>query len=159
MGCDTHGKIKGYIRHEDILNFIQQKWDKNAEDVVQKKIIQPFSECDWNFRINEHNEDPENWYVVCGHIYFKYDDENRSLFYCYSNLGTNDNYYYKIGLPELAESETTFISLGYWGSSVALIKEIVAHFGGGWVDDNDCDTEDYYSVSVDVDENSFQERK
>lgn len=28
MGADTHGKIKGFVRHEDIFNFIVQKYDK-----------------------------------------------------------------------------------------------------------------------------------
>ena len=41
MSVDTHGKIKGFIRHEEILNFIRQKWDKDARDGVEKRIISP----------------------------------------------------------------------------------------------------------------------
>ena len=26
MGADTHGKIRGFVRHEDIFNFIVQKY-------------------------------------------------------------------------------------------------------------------------------------
>ena len=37
MSVDTHGKIKGFVRHEEILNFIRQKYDKNARDTVEKK--------------------------------------------------------------------------------------------------------------------------
>lgn len=33
---------------------------------------------------------------------------------------------------------------GNYTESVEIIKEIVAHFGGGWVDDNDCDDDPYY---------------
>ena len=36
MGCDTKGKIKGYVKHEDICNFIKENWDKN---VVNKFIV------------------------------------------------------------------------------------------------------------------------
>ena len=32
-----------------------------------------------------------------------------------------------------------------------IIKEIVAHFGGGWIDENDCDDEDYYPIELNVD--------
>lgn len=53
----------------------------------------------------------------------------------------------------MVRSETTFISLSYYGSSVEIIKEIVAHFGGGWVDDNDCDDYPYYPVAINVDGN------
>ena len=53
----------------------------------------------------------------------------------------------------MVRSETTFISLSYYGASVEIIKEIVAHFGGGWVDDNDCDDKSYYPVNQSVDGN------
>lgn len=48
-------------------------------------------------------------------------------------------------------SETTYISLGFWGSSVEIIKEIVSYFGGGWVDENDCDDKEYYPIEVNTD--------
>lgn len=155
MGCDTCGKIKGYIKHEDILNYIRQKWDKNAKDTVEKKIYKSISECDWKFKINEHSEDFDNWYIICGFISFKYHEEDRMLFYDYDNLNHYENldYYSKRGLSELVETETTYILLGYYGGSVEIIKEIVAHFGGGWVDENDCDDKEYYPVNVNVDKN------
>ena len=39
MSVDTHGKIKGFVRHEEILNFIRQKWDKDARDDVKKRTF------------------------------------------------------------------------------------------------------------------------
>lgn len=42
-------------------------------------------------------------------------------------------------------------TLGYWGNSIEIIKEIVAHFGGGWVDENDCDDKEYYPIEVNTD--------
>ena len=50
-------------------------------------------------------------------------------------------------------AETTYISLSCWGSSVEIVKEIVSHFGGGWVDENDCDDKEYYPVELNSDEN------
>ena len=153
MGVDTHGKIKGFIRHEDILNFIRQKWDKNARYGIEKSIVCPLSECDWKYIINEHSEDSENWYTISGFICFKYNDEDRMLFYTYQNINSHDNmkYYLEHNLRDMVESETTFLSLGYWGSSVEIIKEIVAYFGGGWIDENDCDDKEYYPIELRVD--------
>lgn len=31
------------------------------------------------------------------------------------------------------------------------MKEIVAHFGGGWVDENDCDDKEYYPIETNPD--------
>ena len=51
----------------------------------------------------------------------------------------------------MVKAETTSLSLGCWGSSVEIITELVAQFGGGWVDNNDCDSEEYYPVELNVD--------
>lgn len=154
MSIDTHGKIKGFVRHEDILNFIRQKWDKNVKDSIEKEITCPVSKCNWKYKINEHSEDNENWYSIHGFIYFKHNGEDRMLFYMYENLNHFDNQelYLKHGLKDMVEMETTYLSLGCWGNSVDIIKELVAHFGGGWIDENDCDDKEYYPVELNVDE-------
>lgn len=153
MGVDTHGKIKGFVRHEDIFNFIVQKYDKNAVCNIKKGINSPLSECDWKYKINEHSEDNKNWYSITGRIDFNYHGEERSLFYVYDNLNSyeNINFYSEHGLKDMVLSETTYISLGFWGSSVGIVKEIVAHFGGGWVDENDCDDKEYYPIEINTD--------
>lgn len=51
----------------------------------------------------------------------------------------------------MVEMETTYLSLGCWGNSVDIMKELVAHFGGGWIDENDCDDKEYYPVELNVD--------
>lgn len=153
MGVDTHGKIKGFVRHEDIFNFIVQKYDKNAVCNIKKGINSPLSECGWKYKINEHSEDNENWYSITERIDFNYHGEERSLFYVYDNLNSyeNINFYSEHGLKDMVLSETTYISLGFWGSSVGIVKEIVAHFGGGWVDENDCDDKEYYPIEINTD--------
>lgn len=57
MSCDTMGRIKGYVKHEDIFDFIKQKWDSMATDSVKKDIPIPLSRCDWKYKFNEHSED------------------------------------------------------------------------------------------------------
>lgn len=153
MGVDTRGKIKGFVRHEEILNFIRQKWDKDAKDDIKKHITCPMSECNWKYEINEHSEDNENWYAIYGYIYFKYNSERRILFYSYDNINSYENidFYSEHGLRDMVEMETTYISLGCWGSSIEIIKELIAHFGGGWIDENDCDDKVYYPIELNVD--------
>ena len=51
----------------------------------------------------------------------------------------------------MVEAETTYLSLGFWGNSVEIMKEIIAHFGGGWIDENDCDDKTYYPIMINED--------
>ena len=148
MGCDTYGKIKGYVKHEDIFEFIKQKYDKNATNDVTKEITCALSECNWEYKMNEHSEDNENWYTISGFICFKYKEEDRMLFYYYDNINSYEDleYYTEFGLEDMVKTETTHIGLGYWGSSVKIIKEIVENFGGGWLDENDCDDKPYHII-------------
>lgn len=148
MGCDTYGKIKGYVKHEDIFEFIKQKYDKNATNDVKKEITCALSECNWEYKMNEHSEDNENWYTISGFICFEYKEEDRMLFYYYDNINSYEDleYYTEFGLEDMVKTETTHIGLGYWGSSVKIIKEIVENFGGGWLDENDCDDKPYHII-------------
>ena len=150
MGRNTYGKLKGYVKHEDIFEFIKNNYDKNATDSVKRKIVYPLSKCDWGYTMNEHSDDNANWYEFAGFICFNCDGEKRMLFYHYENINHLDDleYYYEHNLENLARSERTHIGLGYWGSSVEIIKEILENFGGGWIDENDCDDEEYYWVEA-----------
>lgn len=155
MSTNTRGRIKGFVRYEEILSFIKQKWDKNAINNISKEINCPISKCNWEYKINEHSEDNMNWYTICGSIRFKCNDKDRRLFYSYNNLNDLEDldYYEKCNLRDMIESETTYISLDYYNDSVEIIKEIIAHFGGGWLDEDDCDDEEYYLVKEKKDEN------
>jgi hypothetical protein len=85
MGVDTHGRIKGFVRAEDVFNFIRQKWDENATNRVNKRLNGPVSECNWNYIFNEHSEDNENWYWVETFMYP--DDEGMLGFSNYHYTG------------------------------------------------------------------------
>lgn len=154
MGCDTHGKIRGFVSPEDIFNFIRQKYDKNAKNYVSRHIYaKKLEEIDWEYAINEHSDNNNQWYSLHGFINFRYNNEDRSLFYHYDNINHFDNleYYSKYNLEEMVRTETTGLSLGYWGSSVEIMRELVAQFGDGWVDDNDCDDKEYYPIRTNPD--------
>lgn len=127
MRVDTHGKIKGYIRHEEILNYIHQKWDKHAKSEIKKTITCPISECDWEFEINEHSEDSENWYSYSGFIYFQYHNQNISLFYDYDNLKHLEDIedYLECGLEDMINTETTYLSFVNSKTHIELMKELI----------------------------------
>lgn len=119
-------------------------------DEVSKQIHCPLTECDWKYKINEHSEDDNNWYAVFGFICFDYNGEKRQLYYDYSNLNSfeNQEYYMKRGLSDMVECESVSLILGYWGNSVEIIQKIIEHFGGGWIDENDCDDVTYYPIMM-----------
>ena len=153
MGYDTVGRIKGFVSHQDITDFIKEKYDKNVEDYVVRYVMKPISKCDWKHKINEHSEDKVNWYNEHGFIYFKYNGEKTALFYDYDNVNhyENEKYYSELGLADMVESETTHIDFGIVKDTeeeenVKILKEIISHFGGGWLDNNDCDDEEPYWV-------------
>ena len=85
MGCDTKGKIKGYVSAEEILNFIRQKYDPKAKSHVTRNQTSPIDEVTWKYKFNEHSKDNDYWYTEEGFITFTYKDEQRQLFYIYSN--------------------------------------------------------------------------
>jgi len=144
MGVDTKAKLKGNILPEQILNFIRHKYDATASISVKKEKYGMIGEHEIRYDKGFIR------YTTSGFISFKYNDTKRNLFYCKSNYNTiQDLEYYEkngmIDLVEMVKSETTSISLGCWGSSVDIIKEITTHFGG-WVDEDDSDDKDYYYI-------------
>jgi len=154
MGVDTNGKIKGFVRHEEILNFIRQKYDKNVSCNIERNSHKSLSDITWDYKLNEHSDSNTEWYCISGFIYFNYKGEARSLFYMYDNIYhlESNEYYEEHDLSELINAETTYLSLGCWGASVDIIKEIIENFGGGWLDENDCDDTPYYKVAYNKDE-------
>lgn len=146
MSSDTLGRIKGYVSHEDITDFIRNNWDPCVTDGVGKRNNGPLSKVNWKHELHEHSEDNENWYDVSGFINFTYNGNRRRLFYFYENINNFENleYYAKRGLEDMINTETTRVNIGAWGDSVEIITEIIKHFGGGWIDENDCDDNTYH---------------
>lgn len=151
MSVSTKGKIKGFVRWEEILNYIKQKYDSNATSDISRSKVMPLAECHFNYIVNQHSEDETMYYYDCGFIFYKLNGEGYQLFYRYSNINAFDclEEYEQDGLYDLVEmekSEVTTISCGHYGDSVEVITDIIAHFGGGWIDKNDCDDESYCPI-------------
>lgn len=143
MGIDTCGRLLGHVKKEEIINYIYHNWDKEVTNNIN--YYNDWREKDFIKEIYDKNK---NIYSEHGFIFFKYNGQKRNLFYCYNSYNEYENlkYYKKHGLENMVKSETTFISLGCWGSSVEIIKELVTYFGG-YIDERDCDDEEYYYIS------------
>lgn len=100
MSVDTKGLLKGTVTHQEVLNFIKQKYDKNAESHVEKDF-----------------DGVRNMGFIC----FKFNNEKRSMFY----VSENGNKY-----DEIERGKYTSISLGYNDNAISIIREIVTEFGG-----------------------------
>lgn len=49
-----------------------------------------------------------------------------------------------------------WLSLGFWGNSIEIIKYLCEKFGG-FIDENDCDSEDFYPINLELYEKSLTE--
>lgn len=149
MGVDTKGLLRGKVPHEEVLNFIRQKYDSNAKSFVEKREFNITEDQKW---IKEVYGDPSKRVEWSGFIQFKDGTDTRSIFYVYTNINSWENidYYSSCDLEDMVKSETTYLSLGYGGNSVDIIKSIVSHFEG-WIDENDCDDEPFYPIEKNTD--------
>lgn len=142
MGSVTRAKLLGHVKEEEIINYIYHNWDKDVRNGIKY-----YSYNDWKGKDFIKKTYEEDMYERSGFITFKYKGEYRNLFYCYNSYNTYENldYYKEYGLENMVKSETTYISLGYYGDSVEIIKELVSYFGG-WFELDDCDNQSYYYI-------------
>jgi hypothetical protein len=120
MGVDTHGIINRKMDKEEVFNFIRAAFDISAE--------MRFSSNDRNF----------------AYILFKDGIEDRQLVVMSSN-DREINEHSDLEFEDSTQKDYVWLSLGHWGNSIDIMKRIIAHFGG-YVDENDCDDEDYYFI-------------
>lgn len=151
MGVCTKGRLNGYVKPEYIFNYIKQKYDLNA---LMKISVHDFGKkSDMDF-IAKAFDDSERWITEEGRISFMDGNNPRELVYYHDNILERDEFEYfkSIGIEELTKQETTAVSLGAWGRSVDIMKNIVSQFGG-WIDENDCDNQSFYPIPRSEDEN------
>lgn len=149
MGINTKGRLIGNVNHNEVLNFIRQKIDTEAESYVNFCSHGIISNYDW---VKKVYDESNVWKIWDGFIQFSYNGHNRSLHYNYSNVNSYEHleYYQKFNLSDMVKSETTYISLRCDDDAIEIIKMIVSHFGG-WIDENDCDNEEYYPINKNPD--------
>lgn len=151
MGIDTQGYLKGYVKPEYILNYIKQKYDANA--TMEINIHDYGEKSKLNF-VKESYGDSDKWLIEAGYINFVDGIDQCSLFYMHNNINSYENleYHTQNGLEDMVKQEKTSLLLRYCENSVEIMRNLVSQFGG-WIDENDCDDEDYYPISKDVDDN------
>lgn len=148
MSIDTNGRIKGYVSSAEVLNYIRNKYDKNAKSLVSTEDRGPFSTLE--FPVEIYNPNDTHMIVEVGFIEFEAYGNSRSLFYLHLNYNSLENlkYYSDLGLEAMVRAHTTHIGLGCYGNSDEIITNIVSHFGGGWVDENDCDDKPFHRIGA-----------
>lgn len=142
MSVDTIGRLKGFIDSKKIIKYLQTHYDKNASGKIDRKIYEKINNLkDVSYNMNTGSQDNDNWYVDSGVIEFNDGEEDRAIFYSYSNINFFENlkYYRKLNLEDMCLAETTTIMLGCYGNSVEIIKNMLKYFNGGWLDEDDYD--------------------
>lgn len=152
MGIDTMGIFKDYVTPEQIIEYLQSKTNcENVRSDVKISVLGKLDDTDFDL-IQKDNSD--RWETNSGFIIFDYyntagEKETRMIHYFYDNVYACDEIKdfidYKLKTSEnkhdLIQSyikSGVFVSLGYCGSSVEIISDLMKHFGG-WIDENDCD--------------------
>lgn len=62
MGVDTKGLLKGKVLHEEVLNFIKQKYDQNAKSYVKLEDHGIDKNYEW---IKERYDTTGKWLTWC----------------------------------------------------------------------------------------------
>lgn len=126
MSVNARGKIKGEVKFEKILEYIRENFDKKSSGKLTVTTM--------------YSNDGSSYesYGIVGYI-FK--GESRTLYYSYDNAG------YLPDSEEEEEKEVTNLTMKYDKDNVESITRILMHFGGGWLDEDDSDDEDYRPVA------------
>jgi hypothetical protein len=72
------------------------------------------------------------------YIYFMDDKDDRALFVSFTNACEREN-----------NISGVLLSLGCWGNSVEILKYLCETFGG-YLDENDCDDQDFYPINYEL---------
>ena len=150
MSVDAKVRLRGYISPEEICYYIKKKYNTDVKNSVEVhdygRITPEMKNGDYIIK-----RGITHYISQSGFIYFKIcgqngEEENRQLFYNYNNiiLLSDFEYYINAGLEAMV-SETTYLMLGYWGNAVAILKDMAMEYGG-WLDENDCDSEPSYYI-------------
>lgn len=151
MSVSTRGYLIGYISPERVFEYIKEIYGIHGDVInqVKKEVVCPAADCTFQYVFNEHCDDINFWYFLSGRIIFYDGKDSRSLSYSYSNINPYEgieNHPEGSELYNMIKTERTYISLGCWGNSKKIIKNLLQYFDGGWLDENDCDSENFYWV-------------
>ncbi len=156
MGCDTVAYLKGFVEPKCIFDYIKNNIDSKMTHDAKWETICSLDKIDFaKYKKSElpiiyakSPEDFKNWRILSGWIYFNIQSRDWPMFYCYSPLQSragyddcNDN-----DILEIINSDITCLRMPFCKESINILTNIVKYFGGGWIDENDCDNENFYKI-------------
>lgn len=124
MSVDTKAKLLGHVDENEIVKFIHDNFDRNvSNNVTIFRYGWKANEKDWIKEVYDY--DSGRLYTKSGFICFKYNGENKTLFYCYNSYNSYENldYYSEYGLEYMVKSECTDLLLGYDNDSIEIMKK------------------------------------
>lgn len=127
MGVETWGIIKKRTSAKRIQKYLKEKYTEVTPVRSNKEEL--FKNI-FNIGFYDKN-DARYMYIVQHNAKFPGNPED-----CWIESDEGNSTYY------FDKPSYTVINLNYWGNSVKIIKDIVKHFGGGFV--CECDTHDVY---------------
>ena len=156
MGCDAVAYLKGFVEPKCIFDYIKNNIDSKMTHDVELETICSLDKIDFaKYKKSElpiiyakSPEDFKNWRILSGWIYFNMQSRDWTMFYYYSPLQSrcgyddcNDN-----DILEIINSDITCLRMPFCRESINILTNIVKYFGGGWIDENDCDNENFYKI-------------
>lgn len=127
MSVETYGIIKNRVSAKRIQKYLKEKYT-NVTSVRTNK--EEWSKNLFNIGFCDKN-DARYMYIIQHNAKFPANPED----YWIENGVENSTYYFD-------KPSFTVINLNYWGNAVKIIRDIVEHFGGGFI--CECDTHCIY---------------
>lgn len=160
MSVDTKIKLDGHVKLATILEWVKNNIDTNARIAYpfpSDNSVDNLDKCGINnYGPISKLEDPpkyvyddsSDWKIQNVFLSFKYNGEPMTLFYFYSNINTFENldYYKEYGLEYMVKAHTTLITMSSSNEAIEIGRRMCMYFGG-WLDESDCDDEEYYRIS------------
>lgn len=155
MSVETVAKLKGFVEPKRICDYIKHNIDPNMTSDIKWETICLLSEL--KYKIDDpmpsifakSPEDIVKWRILSGFIYYNIFGPKIPIFYYYSPLQSTDEYEdcNDKELLEMINSETTSLRMVCCKESVSILTNLVKYFGGGWLDEDDSDNEDFYKIN------------
>ena len=138
MSVSSELRLNGHVDFDVLFEMVKLLFDKRAKKNFKVNNLGPIDTLDYVKEIYGESKDYE---MEFGWIYFNYEGEKRILSYQYSNINTYERlrYYEKRGAADMVKTETSVLTLGYWGHSVNIMETIARYFGGWLMERDDSD--------------------
>jgi len=135
MGVDT----KAYyinITRDQLFDFIKLFLDNNAKHELRSIIHEDYSQIHFTYKNEYRDMNVHRTDIDVKRDMKKYNVKDPTEV-------DSGVYVDQQGLPD--KTKGTKASLGKWGNSIEIMK-IIAYYFSGYVDEDDCDSKDFYFI-------------